>query len=251
MKLLKLIWLNGPFYIMLVLFSLTAIPLFFLFVACHAPFVPYRRVMRLTRHAVRWYGFTVIYVLPFPFIRVRYEDRTEGRAPEPAVVVCNHRSSSDPFLMAALPQDEIVQIAKKWPFRLPLWGFGARMAEYLSIDDMPVEEFFDRAGRLFREGVTVVAFPEGTRSQGREMGPFHSTIFRMAMQAKAPIIPVCISGNECTPPRGTMMLYPALIRIRQLPALAWDEYKDLTPFQLKNKVRDIIARELDVMEGPS
>lgn len=251
MKLLKLIWLNGPFYVILVLFSLVAIPILSLFVTCQAPFISYRRITRLVRRAVRWYGFVVIYFLPFPFIRVRYEDRTGGRAPDPAVIVCNHRSSSDPFLMAALPQDQIAQIVNKWPLRLPIWGLGARLAEYLSINEMPVEEFFDRAGRLFRDGVTVVAFPEGTRSKGREMGPFHGTIFRMAMQIQAPIVPVCISGNERTPPRGTMVLYPALIRLRQLPALTWDDYKDLTPFQLKNKVRDMIARELNVMEGPT
>ena len=250
MKLLKLVWLNGPFYVILLIFTLAAVPLLLLFVACQAPFVSHRRVMRLARRALRWYGFVVIRLLAFPFVRIRYEDRTNGRAPSPAVVVCNHRSSSDPFLMAALPLDEFVQIVNTWPFRLPIWGLGARLAEYLNINEMPVAEFFDRAGRLLRDGVTLIAFPEGTRSRTLAMGPFHGAIFRLAMQAKAPIVPVCISGNERTPRRGTMLLCPALIRLRQLPALTWDEYRDLTPFQLKNMVRDMIARELHVMEGP-
>jgi hypothetical protein len=59
---------------------------------------------------------------------------------------------------------------------------------------------------------------------------------------------VCISGNERMPPRGSIVLHPGRIMMRQLPALTWDEYKDLTPFHLKNRVRDLIGRELDLME---
>jgi len=249
MKLFKLLWLNITFYILLVLFTFTAIPLIFLFIGCQVPFSPRRRIMRLTRQAIVWYGSIVIFKLPLPLVRVRYEDHTGGRRPIPSIVVCNHKSSSDPFLMAALPVGEFIQIVNKWPFRLPVWGFGARMANYLSINEMPVEEFFRQAGSLLKDGVSLVAFPEGTRARSREIGQFHGTLFRLAIAEKTPIIPVCICGNEHTPPRGTMLLHPAVVRVRQLPALAWDDFKDMNPFQLKNHVRNIIARELDVMEG--
>jgi len=248
MNLFKLLWLNITFYILLVLFSFTAIPLLYLFIGCQVPFSSRRRILRLIRKAIVWYGSIVIYRLPRPLIRILYEDHTGGRRPRPAIVVCNHKSSSDPFLMAALPIGEMIQIVNKWPFRLPVWGFGARMANYLSINEMPVENFFAQGGSLLRDGVTLVAFPEGTRARSREMGQFHGTLFRLAIAEKAPIIPVCICGNERTPPRGTMLLNPAVVRIRQLPALTWDDYKDMNPFQLKNHVRNIIAGELDTME---
>lgn len=249
MNRLKLVWLNATFYSLLALFTLTAVPLLLLAIGCQAPFSSRRRMLRLARRGIVWYGSIIINWLPLPLIRVRYEDRTAGRKPLPAIVVCNHRSSSDPFLMAALPVGEMIQIANKWPFRLPVWGFGAKLGGYLSINEMPVDEFFAAAGGLLREGVSLVAFPEGTRARTAEPGQFHGTLFRLAIGEKAPIIPVCISGNERTPLRGTMMLRPAIIRVRQLPALVWDDYKDMTPFQLKNHVRDTIARELRTMEA--
>ena len=248
MNSLKLIWLNVSFYILLVLFTLVAVPTLALFVAWFALTVSQREARRRFRRAISWYGYVIITVLPRPLIRFRYEDHASGAKDGPQLYVCNHRSSSDPFLMACLP-GECIQIVNAWPMRLPVWGPMARLAGYLSINEMPVEEFFRRAAALLGDGVSIIAFPEGTRSGGYVMGPFHGTIFRLALQSRVPIVPLCISGNERTPPRGTMLLYPGLIRVRRLPALTWDDYHELTPFQLKNRVRDLIAAELDRMEN--
>lgn len=249
MNRLKLIWLNITFYTLLVMFSLTAIPLLLLLIGCQVPFSTRRRVLRLTRLSITWYGSIIINRLPRPLVRICYENFTNGCSPLPAIVVLNHKSSSDPFLIAALPLGETIQIANTWPFRLPVWGIIARLAGYLSIKEMPMESFMKAAGQLLREGVCLATFPEGTRAGTGQMGQFHGALFRLALQEKAPIIPVCILGNEHTPPRGTGILRPAIIKVRQLPALVWDDYKDMTPFHLKNHVRALIARELKSMEA--
>lgn len=241
--------LNLAFYPLLILFSLIAVPALALFIAVQAPFVGHRRAMRLFRRAIRGYGFVVIYILPYPFIRVRYENRSGSALPNPAIVICNHRSSSDPFLMGALPLEEAIQVVNTWPFRLPLWGPMARWAGYLGVNDMPVDAFFSRASALLREGVSIIAFPEGTRSRTGEVGPFHGTLFRLAQETRAPILPLCILGSERVPPRGTIILRPGEVVLRSLPPVTWEEYRELTPFQLKNRVRDLIARELERMEG--
>lgn len=240
--------LNLIFYPLLILFSLAAVPVLALFIAVQAPFVGHRRAMRLFRRVIRWYGFVVIYILPFPFVRVRFENHCGCIVPDPCIVICNHRSSSDPFLMAVLTLDQAVQVVNTWPFKLPLWGPMARWAGYLSVNQMSPEEFFTRASLLFREGVSLIAFPEGTRSRDGAVGPFHGTLFRLALETRIPIVPLCISGNEQIPPRGSMILRPGRIILRSLPPVTWNEYKDLSPFQLKNKVREIISRELAAMK---
>ncbi len=250
MNLLKVIWLNTWFYTCLVLFTLVAVPILTLFVAVQAPFIPHRKAMYLFRKTIHWYGIVVIHILPFPLIRVRYQDHSHDTGPGPYLVVCNHRSSSDPFLMACLSLPEAIQIVNTWTLRLPVWGIGARLAGYLSINDMPVEEFFNRTSRYLSQGISIAAFPEGTRSGSPKMGPFHGTVFRLALRDKVPIMPLCISGNEHMPPRGTMLLYPGKVTLRRLPTLTWETYKDLTPFQLKNRVHDMISRELAAMEAP-
>jgi len=149
--------------------------------------------------------------------------------------------------MAVLPV-EGVQVVNIWPFRIPVIGFFARKAGYLNIRMMPSEEFFGNALELLREKVSIIFFPEGTRSGNRNIGNFHGSAFRLALKSKAPVVPLCISGSENIPPKGSLLLRPGTIRIRRLPAITWNEYKEMSVFTFKNRIREMIGRELALME---
>ncbi len=242
-----LVCMNLYFYVLFLLSSMVAIPVLTLYVAFLSFFVSHRTAMKRFRRAISWYGL-VITSVPFPFIKLRYEDHSKNGPSGPYVFVCNHRAASDAFLMCVLPH-EAVQVVNIWPFRIPVIGFYARLAGYLNINMMAPELFFEKALQLLRDGVSIIFFPEGTRSAGREMGHFHGAAFKLALQARAPIVPLCISGNENIPPRGSFLLDPGTIRVRRLPAIPWSDYKDLNAFLLKNRVREIIGKELDLMEN--
>ncbi len=136
-----------------------------------------------------------------------------------------------------------------WPFKIPVIGALAKLAGYLNINSMPFDEFQDKAQRLLDEKVSIIFFPEGTRSNSKKMGNFHSGPFRLFLESKTPIIPVCISGNEEIPPKGSIVLRNGTIRIRTLPPFYWEEYKDLTAHIIKNRVKKRMAEELAVMES--
>jgi 1-acyl-sn-glycerol-3-phosphate acyltransferase len=190
----------------------------------------------------------VIIASPYPFIKLRYEKNGKNEPGEPYIFVCNHRSASDAFLMGILPH-EVVQIVNVWPFRIPVLGVYAKLAGYLNIRMIPPDQFLQSASHLLKEGVSIVFFPEGTRSVTGKMGSFHGSAFRLALESKASIVPLCISGSENIPPKGSPLLRPGIIRVRRLPAITSDEYKNLTAFALKNRVWKIIDQELSAMES--
>jgi len=242
-----LILLNVYFYALFLMASAIVIPVLSLFTVFLSVFLPERLVMKRFRRCISWYG-RVMTSVPFPFIRLRYEDRSGGESDRAYIFVCNHRAASDAFLMCVLPH-EAVQVVNTWPFHIPVLGRFARMAGYLNIKKMTPELFYDRAEALLAEGVSIIFFPEGTRSGNREIGAFHGTAFRLALRAKAPIVPLCIVGNENIPPKGSFLMRTGLVRVRRLPAVLWEEYRNFTVFALKNRVRGIIESELSVMEG--
>jgi 1-acyl-sn-glycerol-3-phosphate acyltransferase len=186
--------------------------------------------------------------LGWPFIRIRVEQ--DAPPPEPCIYISNHRSTTDGFLMGLL-QCEGVQVVNIWPFKIPVLGFFAKLAGYLSIREMPTEEFLDRATTLLAQGVSIIAFPEGTRSGSREMGSFHGALFRLALKTGAPIVPICFSGTENKPTKGSVVLHPGLIRMRFMEPITAKFYQDMSAFQLKNRVRDRMIAELEKMEQPS
>lgn len=243
----KLLFLNLYICISFILISIIVIPALTLFVTFLAIFMSHRRTMKRFRRAISWYG-SIVTSLPYPFIKLRYEDHSKNDPQEPYIFVCNHRAASDPFLLCVLPY-EAIQIVNIWPFRIPVIGIFAKLAGYLNINRMSPELFSEKALKLFREGVSIIFFPEGTRSVGRNMGNFHGSAFRLALQAKAPIVPICISGSENIPPKGSYLLRSGTIRVRRLPAITWDDYKDRSAFSLKNWVHEIISSELSLMES--
>jgi 1-acyl-sn-glycerol-3-phosphate acyltransferase len=107
-----------------------------------------------------------------------------------------------------------------------------------------------KAGRLLNRGVSVIFFPEGTRSVANKMGSFHSAAFRLALAGEVAIIPLCICGNERVMPKGSSLLSPGMIRVRQLPPVPYETFAGMTPFALKKMIWTIIDKELEVMEGP-
>ena len=243
----KLFCLNLYFYTFFLLFSVVSIPILVVFVVFLSLFMSHRSTMKRFRRAISWYGKGMT-LTPFPLIKVHYEDHSKNNHKEPFIFVCNHRAASDAFLMSVLPH-EAIQVVNVWPFRLPVLGYYARMAGYLNINKLSPELFLEKALKLLRENVSIIFFPEGTRSIGRQMGNFHGSAFRLALRAKIPIVPLCISGSENTPPKGSLLMRPGTVRVRRLAAIPWKDYKDLNVFALKNKVREIISNELAFIEN--
>jgi len=247
MRIIKIAFLNFLFYTFFIIFSLVAFGGLGSLIIFSAAFLPKRKILKLLRHAIRWYGAVIIRILPFPFIRLNYKNYGLNESPGPYLFICNHRAASDPFFMAVFPY-EIVQVANIWIFRLPALGMIAKIAGYLSVREMSYEQFAAKTCKLIAQGVSIVAFPEGTRSRDKSVGQFHSAIFRIALETHASIVPVCITGNENVPLIGSGFLYPGIIKIHRLPALTWDKYGTFGAFKLKNYVRDIIAKEVLTMD---
>jgi len=245
---LKKLLLNLIFYPLFVAVTAGMFGFFLFPLLLIRPLIGPRRIVRIVRALILLYGSIVIRVLPFPFVRIRYKDYEKEKKRGACVYVCNHRSSSDGFLMANL-NVEAVQVVNNWPFRIPIIGWVARVAGYLSVRTMAFEAFMKESCRLLGEGVSIIAFPEGSRSTDRVVNQFNGAVFRVAQAARVPVVPVCLSGNQFIPPKGTGILNPGLIKVHKLPALEWEFYKDWTPFKLKNVVREIIQSEVDTLEA--
>ncbi|NQU74299.1 MAG: 1-acyl-sn-glycerol-3-phosphate acyltransferase [Candidatus Omnitrophica bacterium] len=247
MRILKLIYLNVTFYTLFIIFSLVAISLSTFFIICCRLVLSYRQTLKCLRIAILWYATVVIRILAFPLVRLEYKNYTQDDLGGPCIFICNHRSASDAFLSAVV-STEAIQIVNIWPFRFPVLGIIAKLAGYLSVREMPFEDFLVKATKLLREGVSVIVFPEGTRSTDNSIGSFHGAIFRVALKTKSPIVPLCIAGNKQIPPKGSAFLHPGLIKVHRLKPILWKEYGAFTPFKFKNYVRQIIIDEVADME---
>ena len=125
---------------------------------------------------------------------------TDGAPPDdprrPYVVVSNHESYADIFLVSQFPW-EMKWLSKDTIFRIPVMGWMMRMANDVPVTrgkrESAVAALVECRDRLARR-VSVMIFPEGTRSPTDELLPFKDGAFHLAIDAQVPILPIATEG---------------------------------------------------------
>ncbi len=233
-----LLFKNLLFYLLVINFTIIIFTVFFVVMLFIRLFTSKRIAQKILRSLIVWYGRIIIYGFAKLFVNIKFIDSSEGKtAEDPCVYISNHRSASDAFLMGVLP-GEFVQIVNLWPFKIPILGFCAKLAGYISVRSMSFEAFSQECKALFLDNISIVGFPEGTRSSSPQMGQFHTTLFKVAKENSLKIVPLCILGNDDKPKRNSFIINPGTVEVHKLGAIGPTEYENLNDFQLKNYVRD-------------
>ncbi len=116
----------------------------------------------------------------------------------PCLILSNHQSFFDiTSLLWAFPR-ALRMVAKKELFSVPFFGWGITIYGFIPIDRSnrvkAVSSLEDAAKRI-QKGISVLLFPEGTRSLDGKMGPFKKGSFALALKAGVPIVPVLLTGT--------------------------------------------------------
>jgi 1-acyl-sn-glycerol-3-phosphate acyltransferase len=240
---------NLLFYLVVIVFTFIFSSVFVIVLFFIRILTSQRTAQKTLRFLIVCYGRIIIYGFCRILVRVSFIKNSATEPPtDPCVYIVNHRSASDAFLIGVL-SGEFVQIVNLWPFKIPILGVCARLAGYLSVRSMPFDDFSNECKYLFSQKVSIVGFPEGTRSMSSKMGQFHSALFRVAQKNQLQIVPLCILGNQDKPRRKSLLINPGKIEIHQLPPISHDEYKNFDSFELKNHVRNIMQIFIDQNEN--
>ena len=149
---------------------------------------------------------------------------TDGEAPAnprlPYVAVSNHESYADIFLISHFPW-EMKWLSKDTMFKIPVMGWMMRMANDIPIvrgkRESVVSAMHGCRDRLSKR-VSVMIFPEGTRSPTDELLPFKDGAFKLAIEAGAPILPIAVAGTRDCMAKGSFAFRRARAKARVLAA---------------------------------
>jgi len=194
----------------------------------------YRAGLRVAKLAVWLSGAKIVVENP--------ENLHPGR---PAVFVLNHVSNLDPPAVATiLPR--VVIMAKYQAFKIPIAGKAFRMVKFI-----PVYRGTERAAasvtagtERLKEGFSMLAYPEGTRTRTGELQPFRHGVFLMAIRANAVIVPITSVGFREMMPRGQFAIKPGTIRFIVHPPISTDGMKEEDRGVLADRTREVIATAL-------
>ncbi|KAH7730050.1 ACL-2 protein [Aphelenchoides avenae] len=132
--------------------------------------------------------------------QIRVENLSEAGLTQPCVIVANHQSSLDLFVMSKVwPQKCTVMLKSslKW---IPIWNLSAVLANSIFVDrarhEKAQEALKKAADAIVNKNMKIWVFPEGTRNADHKLLPFKKGAFNIAVFAQIPIIPVVISDYK-------------------------------------------------------
>jgi 1-acyl-sn-glycerol-3-phosphate acyltransferase len=133
------------------------------------------------------------------------------------VFVMNHQSMLDIAVAFAVIPKNLRFVAKAIlrfvPFLgLYMWRTGMIFVERKS--PKKAYESLASGARRMRRGISILAYPEGTRSTDGCIKPFKRGSFVLAQVAEIPIVPVAIEGSWRVLPRGGFRLRPGVVRVK-------------------------------------
>ena len=164
------------------------------------------------------------------------------------IFMSNHESALDIVLgVAAIPYN-LVFLAKKELFRVPVFGWAMEAAGMIKIDrqnpEIARKSVSEAVDTLMHSSFSTLIYPEGTRSNGEELLPFKKGGFILAIRTQLPVVPITILGAGNVLPKGTLAIKKSHIKMiidNPIPTLGMDiNNKD----QLLQDCRNIINQNL-------
>lgn len=165
--------------------------------------VPFDRRRRVVGWIIHSAG--VVATKLSPFFNFAVHGQPPPKLATRTVIVSNHESHCDPFLIAHLPW-EMRFLAKASLFKIPLIGWGLWVAGDISVrrgTPESVRAAMLVCARWLERGMPVMIFPEGTRSRTDELLPFKDGAFRLAIESGAEVLPVALHGTRKAMPNNT------------------------------------------------
>ncbi|MFN8059633.1 MAG: lysophospholipid acyltransferase family protein [Vicinamibacterales bacterium] len=126
-----------------------------------------------------------------------------------ALYVSNHQSIYDiPILFWNLPVDLRI-IAKQSLGWFPFLGWHLGRTGHVLVDRRkPGADVFRQVSALMKVGVSLLVFPEGTRSADGRVGKFKGGIFLLAIESGLPVVPVAVRKSRFVMRKGRLMTCP-------------------------------------------
>ncbi len=180
-------------------------------------------------------------------IAVTVEGKQNANRQRSYVVVSNHQSLYDIIVIYGWLELDLKWVMKQELRKVPGIGIGCEKAGHIFIDrrnprlaNDAIAAARDRLG----EGIGILIFPEGTRSEDGKLMPFKKGAFRLAIEQSLPVLPVTLLGTRDILPADTLKAFPGRARMVIHPAIETDGLDLAHTRELMNATKMAISSAL-------
>jgi 1-acyl-sn-glycerol-3-phosphate acyltransferase len=177
-------------------------------------------------------------------LRVHIEGQERLNPQNTYIFMPNHASFLDTLLAFAYIPGDSRNIIKEEVFSIPLLGLILRRSGHIPMDrknPWKALKSLRQAADLLKEGISVVVFPEGTRTPNGEIQEFKPALFILPIRSRIPVVPVLIEGTFQALKRGSILLNPVPLTLTFFDPIPADSFGVWDRRIYAEKVRQVLS----------
>lgn len=149
-------------------------------------------------------------------IRIKVSGKENIQKKTSYVFVANHQGAFDIFTIYGYLGHNFRWMMKKALEKIPLVGYACKVSGHIYVDNSTpsaVKTTMQTAEKRLAGGLSVVVFPEGSRTRDGRMHSFRRGAFALAVEFGLPVVPLTIDGAYRVLPRGKSLPLPGTIKM--------------------------------------
>lgn len=226
-------------------FAITAVCTFCIFVKrLTNPTISKLALSRYAHNIACLWGDLIIKTTPGWKTEIRgYEHLQEAKS-KAVIIISNHESAADIFALFTTWL-QFRWLSKASVFSLPMIGQSMQWAGYVPVErgnQNSHKEAMAQSRYWLEQNISMLFFPEGSRSKDGQLKPFKTGAFRLSVDTGIPILPVVIHGTRKMISKHSIVPNPANVVISALPAIQARDNEDIQSYM--QRARELIKDEL-------
>jgi 1-acyl-sn-glycerol-3-phosphate acyltransferase len=222
--------------------TLLTILLYFVVLAVVVLLYPFDRKKKAAHAQCFWWATCLIWMNPFWKLKVTGLENIDHK--RTYVVVANHQSLAD-IIVLYKTRMQFKWVAKESLFKIPFIGWCLSLIKHIKLmrgEFGSIKQVYRQAAEWLRKDMSVLMFPEGTRSYTDKMNVFQNGAFKLAIREKKPVLPISIRGTrEAIPKGGWVFKTKVSATLTVLPAI---ETTGISPGDFA-QLRDLVYAKLE------
>ncbi len=151
------------------------------------------------------------------FVKKEIDNKIGENFEKQCILIANHTSFLDILTMGML-HPKLIFLVKDAVYNSPIYGKAVRMAGFYPVSS-GIDKGVEHLKEKVKQGYSLIAFPEGTRTETAKMGRFHKGSFFLAEELDLDILPVLIHGNSQVSPKRDFIIEDGRIHVKLLPRI--------------------------------
>jgi 1-acyl-sn-glycerol-3-phosphate acyltransferase len=166
------------------------------------------------------------------------------------IFVANHQGAFDIFLIYGFMGHNFKWMLRKGIQKIPFIGRACTSAGHIWVDERGSKGMMQtirQALNTLRGGMSLVIFPEGTRTKTGHLNPFKKGAYQLAGMMKLPMVPMTIEGPYQVLQKGSILIHPHRLTLtihKPLPPISKEEGSEAGVARLYEESRRVIAESL-------